>query len=58
MEESQMSCPHVPVMCEVKWGAGAPVAAKSIHDNRSPEDSARPHRTERYSSSSSHVLTN
>jgi hypothetical protein len=41
-----MSCPHVPEMCEVKGGggAGAPVAAKSIHDNRSPEDSARPHR--------------
>jgi hypothetical protein len=44
MEGSQMSCPHVPEMCEEKGeGTGAPVAAKSIHDNRSPEDSTRPH---------------
>lgn len=38
-----MNCPHVPEMCDEE-GVRAPVVAKSIHDNRSPEGSTRPYR--------------
>jgi len=55
-----MSCPYVPEMSEEE-GAGTPVVAKSIHDNRSPEDSTRPNPTlpsERHNSSSLFVTNN